>query len=90
MRIASTSYGTTGWNGQLMSSAFRNPDGSTALLVHNENDEPRTFAVAVGDQSFEYTLPGGAIGTFVWDALAQAVANSCVADERDGERSTGC
>ncbi|WP_020386757.1 discoidin domain-containing protein [Kribbella catacumbae] len=67
VRIASTSYGTTGWNGQLMSSAFRNPDGSTALLVHNENDEPRTFAVAVGDQSFEYTLPGGAIGTFVWE-----------------------
>ncbi|WBQ05529.1 discoidin domain-containing protein [Kribbella sp. CA-293567] len=66
-RIASTSYGTTGWNGQLMSSAFRNPDGSTALLVHNENDEPRTFAVAVGDQSFEYTLPGGSIGTFTWD-----------------------
>ncbi|MEV8377508.1 glycoside hydrolase family 30 beta sandwich domain-containing protein [Kribbella sp. NPDC056861] len=66
-RIASTSYGTTGWNGQLMSSAFRNPDGSTALVVHNENDDPRTFAVAVGDQSFEYTLPGGSIGTFTWD-----------------------
>jgi glucosylceramidase len=66
VRIASTSYGTTGWNGQLMSSAFRNPDGSTALVVHNENDDPRTFAVAVGDESFEYTLPGGAIGTFVW------------------------
>jgi glucosylceramidase len=66
VRIASTSYGTTGWNGQLMSSAFRNPDGSTALVVHNENDEPRTFAVAVGDQSFEYTLPGGSIGTFTW------------------------
>ncbi|MFC5261662.1 glycoside hydrolase family 30 beta sandwich domain-containing protein [Kribbella qitaiheensis] len=65
-RIASTSYGTTGWNGQLMSSAFRNPDGSTALLVHNENDDPRTFAVAVGDQNFEYTLPGGSIATFTW------------------------
>ena len=66
VRIGSTSYGTTGWNGQLMSAAFRNPDGSTALLVHNENDEPRSFAVAVGDQSFEYTLPGGSIATYVW------------------------
>ncbi|MEV6284535.1 glycoside hydrolase family 30 beta sandwich domain-containing protein [Kribbella sp. NPDC051770] len=65
-RIGSTSYGTTGWNGQLMSAAFRNPDGSTALLVHNENDEPRSFAVAVGGKSFEYTLPGGSIATFVW------------------------
>ena len=31
VRIASTSFGTTGWNGQIMDVAFRNPDGSTAL-----------------------------------------------------------
>jgi glucosylceramidase len=66
MRIASTSFGTTGWNGQIMDAAFRNPDGSTALVVHNENDNPATFAVAEGDASFEYTLPGGALATFVW------------------------
>ncbi|TDO54850.1 glucosylceramidase [Kribbella sp. VKM Ac-2527] len=68
VRIGSTSYGTTGWNGQLMSAAFRNPDGSTALLVHNENDDPRSFAVAIGGRSFEYTLPGGSIATFVWSS----------------------
>ncbi len=67
-RIASTSFGTTGWNGQIMDVAFRNPDGSTALVVHNENDDPRTFAVAVGGRSFEYTLPGGALATFTWPA----------------------
>lgn len=66
VRIASTSFGTTGWNGQIMDVAFRNPDGSTALVVHNENDDPRTFTVAVGDQSFDYTLPGGALATFTW------------------------
>jgi glucosylceramidase len=65
-RIASTSFGTTGWNGQIMDVGFRNPDGSTALLVHNENDDPRTFAVAQGGSSFEYTLPGGALATFTW------------------------
>jgi glucosylceramidase len=65
-RIASTSFGTTGWNGQIMDVAFRNLDGSTALVVHNENDDPRTFAVAQGGQSFDYTLPGGALATFVW------------------------
>ena len=48
VRIASTSFGTTGWNGQIMDVAFRNPDGSTALVVHNQHDDPRTFAVAVG------------------------------------------
>jgi len=66
VRIASTSFGTTGWNGQIMDVAFRNPDGSTALVVHNENDDPRTFAVAVGGRSFDYTLPGGALATFTW------------------------
>ncbi|MDP9133545.1 MAG: discoidin domain-containing protein [Actinomycetota bacterium] len=67
-RIASTSFGTTGWNGQIMDVAFRTRDGSTVLVVHNENDDPRTFAVAQGGRSFEYTLPGGALATFTWDA----------------------
>ncbi|MEO6712576.1 MAG: glycoside hydrolase family 30 beta sandwich domain-containing protein [Mycobacteriales bacterium] len=68
MRIASSNYGTTGWNGQIMNVAFRNPDGSVVLVAHNENDNPRTFAVAMGDQHFEYTLPGAALATFVWPA----------------------
>jgi glucosylceramidase len=68
VRIHSTSFGTTGWNGQIMDVAFRNPDGSTALVVHNSNDDPRSFAVAVGDLSFDYTLPGGALATFIWPA----------------------
>ena len=66
VRIASSSFGTTGWNGQIMDVAFRNPDGSTALVVHNENDDPRSFAVQQGGASFDYTLPGGALATFVW------------------------
>jgi glucosylceramidase len=68
VRIASTSFGTTGWNGEIMDVAFRNPDGSTALVVHNENDDPRSFAVAENGESFDYTLPGGALATFVWRA----------------------
>ena len=67
-RVASTSYGTTAWNGMPMSAAFVNPDGSTALVVHNEHDDPRTVAVAVGGRSFDYTLPGGALATFIWPA----------------------
>jgi glucosylceramidase len=68
VRVASSSFGTTGWNGQLMDAAFVNPDGSTALVVHNENDDPRTFAVAAGGWTFDYTLPGGALATFTWPA----------------------
>ncbi|MDQ1726991.1 MAG: glucosylceramidase [Frankiaceae bacterium] len=66
VRIASTSFGTTGWNGQVTDVAFRNPDGSTALIAHNENDDPREITVAVGNQSFNYTLPGGSLVTFTW------------------------
>ncbi|RKS67968.1 glucosylceramidase [Motilibacter peucedani] len=66
VRIASSSYGTPGWNGQLTDVAFRNPDGSTALVVHNENDDPRSFTVAQGGRSFDYTLPGGSLATFTW------------------------
>jgi glucosylceramidase len=95
-RIASTSFGTTGWNGQIMDVAFRNPDGSTALVVHNENDDPRAFAVAEGGQSFEYTLPGGALATFVWPAdaslsdgyaLLDADRMSATASTPDGARN---
>lgn len=70
VRVASSSYGSTGWNGLPMSAAFVNPDGSTALVVHNEYDDPRTVAVAVGDRSFDYTLPGGSLVTFTWPRSA--------------------
>ena len=65
-RIASTSFGTTGWNGQVMDVAFRNPDGTIVLVAHNEDDNPQTFAVRQGDRAFTYTLPGGALATFTW------------------------
>ncbi|WP_432825135.1 discoidin domain-containing protein [Dactylosporangium sp. CA-092794] len=66
VRIASTNFGTTGWNGEITDVAFRNPDGSTVLVVHNENDAPRSFTVAAGARSFDYTLPGGSLATFTW------------------------
>ncbi|QEO14962.1 glucan endo-1,6-beta-glucosidase [Agromyces intestinalis] len=70
VRIASTSFGTTGWNGQVTDVAFRNPDGSFVLVAHNENDDPRAVAVSVGSKTFETTLPGGALATYTWAASA--------------------
>jgi glucosylceramidase len=66
VHIASTSFGTPSWNGQVTDVAFRNPDGSTVLVAHNENDNPSSFSVSENGQSFDYTLPGGALATFVW------------------------
>jgi glucosylceramidase len=70
VRIGSTSFGSTAWNGQIMSVAFRNPDGSTVLVVHNENDAPGSFSATLGNQQFGYTLPGGALASFTWPASA--------------------
>jgi glucosylceramidase len=67
VRIGSTSFGTTGWNGEVMDVAFRNPDGSTVLVAHNENDDAQAFAVQEGNQRFTYTLPGDSLATFVWN-----------------------
>jgi glucosylceramidase len=46
--------------------AFRNPDGSIALLVANGAANPRTFAVKVGKQAFHYTLPASSVATLTW------------------------
>jgi glucosylceramidase len=75
VRIASTSFGTTGWNGQIQDVAFRNPDGSTALIVHNQHFDVRTFAVSVGGRTFVYTLPARAVATFTWPASDALVDN---------------
>jgi glucosylceramidase len=71
VRIASTSFGTTGWNGQIMDVAFVNPDGSTVLVAHNENDNPQSFSVSENGQSFGYMMPGDSLATFVWAAPPQ-------------------
>jgi len=71
VRIASSSFGTTGWNGQVMDVAFVNPDGSTVLVAHNENDNPQSFSVSENGQSFDYILPGDSLATFVWASPPQ-------------------
>src|SRR6478735_2761696 len=80
VRVASSSYGSIGWNGLPMSAAFVNPDGSTALVVHNEYDDPRTVAVAVGGRSFDYALPGGSLVTFTWPRSADLTSTETLVD----------
>ena len=59
-----------------MDVAFRNPDGSTVLVAHNENDNAQAFAVQEGDQRFTYTLPGDSLATFVWDGEPRRAASA--------------
>jgi glucosylceramidase len=59
-RIASTA------NGTVPNVAYRNPDGSKALLAHNGGTSAQSVKVQWGGQSFTYTLPARTTATFTW------------------------
>ncbi|MGR6916014.1 ricin-type beta-trefoil lectin domain protein [[Actinomadura] parvosata] len=46
--------------------AYRNPDGSKALIAHNGGTSARSLRVDWGGQSFVYTLPARTTATFTW------------------------
>lgn len=46
--------------------AFRNPDGSMALLVANGGEAAKPIAVQVGARGFGYTLPAWSVASFTW------------------------
>lgn len=63
VRVSSSSLG----NGNIETVAFRNPDGSLALLALNSNDtQSRTFKVRWAGQAFDYTLPARSVASFKW------------------------
>jgi glucosylceramidase len=61
-RINSNTFGA----GSIEDVAFQNPDGSIVLLVLNSASSAGTFTVSSSGQSFNYTLPAGALATFSW------------------------
>jgi glucosylceramidase len=61
-RIDSNSFG----HGSVEDVAFQNPDGSIVLLVLNSGSGTNTFTVRWNGQSFNTTLPAGAVATFQW------------------------
>ena len=52
--------------GSIDNVAFKNPDGSIALVALNQGSGTQSFQVSYGGSSFGYSLPGGAIATFTW------------------------
>ncbi|GLY97508.1 ricin-type beta-trefoil lectin domain protein [Actinoplanes sp. NBRC 103695] len=61
VRIDSTGFG----EGGIENVAFKNPDGSIALVAVNTGGT-QNFQVSYGGQSFGYQLAGGAMATFTW------------------------
>jgi len=63
VRIDSNTFGS----GNVEDVAFRNPDGSNALIVLNaDTANAHTFNVDENGQYFSYTLPARAVATFTW------------------------
>jgi glucosylceramidase len=62
VRVASNSV-----SGGIETVAFRNPDGSKVLIALNNSSASNTFKVSWNAQSFNYTLPAGALATFKWN-----------------------
>ncbi|GAA4839777.1 hypothetical protein GCM10023221_16820 [Luteimicrobium xylanilyticum] len=66
-RIMSTSVNNVdGQTAQLDSVAFRNRDGSLAVVVHNTAKATQAFAVRVGSATFRATLPADGVATYSW------------------------
>jgi glucosylceramidase len=55
--------------------AFRNADGSIALIALNNAATSQTIAVKSADSSFTYTLPAGALVTFSWNPAGTSAKN---------------
>ncbi|MCG5217855.1 ricin-type beta-trefoil lectin domain protein [Streptosporangium soli] len=53
-------------NGTVQNVAYRNPDGSKALLAHNRGTSAQSMRVNWGNQSFVYSLPARTTATFTW------------------------
>jgi glucosylceramidase len=50
---------------ELMATACKNPDGSIALAVLNQGEQPVRFQVEFNKRFFPVTIPGRAIQTLV-------------------------
>ncbi|WP_431910644.1 ricin-type beta-trefoil lectin domain protein [Nonomuraea jabiensis] len=53
-------------NSTVQNVAWRNPDGSKALIAHNGGTSAQSVRVNWGNQSFVYTLPARTTATFAW------------------------
>jgi glucosylceramidase len=65
-RIDSNTFGS----GNVEDVAFKNPDGSIAVLVLNDAQTPSQFSLNWKGKNVSYTLPAQAVATFYWQGYA--------------------
>lgn len=60
--------GASSTNSSIQSVAFKNPDGSTALVVYNSGGSSNTIKVVSGSSAFNYAVPASSAVTFTWSS----------------------
>ena len=68
----------SGAAGSVMNVAFRNTDGSIALLVLNDSGSPQRFGISWAGKNTSYGLPAGAVATFIWNGQQPAFPSAGV------------
>lgn len=58
--------GASSTSGSILSVAFKNPDGTTALVIYNTSGSSNTIKVVSGSSAFNYAVPGSSAVTFNW------------------------
>ncbi|RZJ74762.1 MAG: T9SS type A sorting domain-containing protein [Flavobacterium sp.] len=58
--------GSSSTSGSILSVGFKNPDGSTALVLYNTSGSSNTIKVVSGSSAFNYAVPGSSAVTFTW------------------------
>lgn len=66
IKPGATRIGTSAYTTALETTAFRNPDGTTAVVVMNPGDSEKTFFLRDAGELAKVTLPAHAIATFVY------------------------
>lgn len=61
VRIGSPTY-----NNAVETVAFKNPDGSRALIAFNSGGGTQSFRIVDNNQYVSYSLPGKSVATFIW------------------------
>ncbi|MBF4508720.1 RICIN domain-containing protein [Flavobacterium sp. JLP] len=60
--------GSSSTSGSILSVGFKNPDGSSVLVVYNSAGSSNTIKVVSGSSAFNYAVPANAAVTFTWSA----------------------
>lgn len=53
-------------NSKILTTAFKNTDGSVVVIAYNNNNNNRTIRVIDGAEAFDYTLPKKSAVSFIW------------------------